>query len=126
MAGGRPTAFKPEYCEQATGMCRLGATNDELAAFFGVALSTLNKWKKEIPEFSDAIREGKEVSDLRVTESLYQKALNGDTTAMIFWLKNRQSKRWRDKINQEVSAPGGGPISVIERVIVEKDTNTNS
>ena len=123
---GRPTAYKKEYNEQVIGLCRLGATDKDLANFFGVAESTVHKWKKDFSEFSESIKEGKEQSDLNVANSLYQKALNGDTTAMIFWLKNRRKDNWRDRINQEVSAPDGGPISVVERVIVEKDTNTDS
>lgn len=121
----RPTAYKTEYSEQVIGLCRLGATDEDLASFFGVCRATINNWKKSAPAFLDAIKEGKEQSDLNVANSLYQKALGGDTTAMIFWLKNRRKNEWRDKIQQEVSAPDGGPISVIERVIVEKDTNTD-
>ena len=33
-----------------------------------------------------------------------------DSTALIFWLKNRKPKDWRDKI--EHSGPDGGPLTV--------------
>ena len=36
-----------------------------------------------------------------------------DTTAAIFWLKNRRSKEWRDKVQQELSGPDGGPIPAL-------------
>jgi hypothetical protein len=39
---------------------------------------------------------GREASDDRVEESLYRNALAGNTTAQIFWLKNRRPDRWRD------------------------------
>jgi hypothetical protein len=94
---GRPSKYKPEYDEQAAKLCLLGATNDDLAKFFNVAVSTVNKWIAEIPKFSDAIKANREDADHDVAQSLYQAALNGNTTAQIFWLKNRQARRWREK-----------------------------
>jgi hypothetical protein len=125
---GRPTAFKPEYVDQVRKLCLLGATDAELADFFGVALSTLNNWKRSHPEFLDALKQGKIQADATVTERLYRRALGyshkavkiltvprganmgsdvvehpyierypPDTTACIFWLKNRRPKDWRDR-----------------------------
>ena len=42
---GRPTDYKPEYCEQATKLCKLGATDAELGDFFEVTEQTINNWK---------------------------------------------------------------------------------
>src|SRR5690606_9591061 len=72
--GGRPTDYRPEYCELARNYCLLGAKDTELAVFFGVSESTLNLWKKEHPEFSESIKEGKEEADARVAQSLYHRA----------------------------------------------------
>jgi hypothetical protein len=51
-----------------------------------------------------ALKRGREASDARVEESLYRNALAGNTTAQIFWLKNRRPDRWRDvqNINADV------------------------
>lgn len=119
--GGRPTKYKEEYCEQARKLCLLGFTDMQLAEFFEVTVSTIYKWKLDFPEFSDAIKSGKVIADAEITESLYKRAFGyntkvtkeevsdggkktieekhipGDTTAMIFWLKNRQPQMWRDK-----------------------------
>ena len=97
MPAGRPTKYKSEYAEQAGKLCLLGATNDDLSQFFNVANSTIGKWIAEIPEFSDTIKTNREDADHKVAQSLYNTALEGNTTAQIFWLKNRQAKRWRDK-----------------------------
>lgn len=103
-------------------MCQLGATDKDIADFFNVAESTINKWKVECESFSEALKASKADLDARVERSLYQRAVgydapedkifnnNGeplivptikhyapDTTAQIFWLKNRQPQRWRDK-----------------------------
>jgi hypothetical protein len=37
-----------------------------------------------------------------------------DPTAAIFWLKNRQKDKWRDKREEEVSGPNGGPIQTAD------------
>lgn len=133
---GRPSSFKPEYVEQARKLAELGATDREAADFFEVAESTLYLWKHTHPEFSEALKVGKDAADARVEQSLYRRALGythdaekiavnaqgeitkvpftehypPDTTAAIFWLKNRKRDEWRDIKASEVSGPNGGPI----------------
>lgn len=101
MPAGRPSDFKDEYVEQAKKLALLGSTDLEMASFFGCSEKTFYNWQKAVPDFLQAIKDGKEGADMDVANSLYNKALGGDTTAMIFWLKNRKSKVWRDKINNE-------------------------
>ena len=126
--GGRPTKYKEEYNEQAYKLCLLGSTDKELANFFEVAESTINLWKLEHEGFSESIKRGKSLADANVAERLYKRAMgyehkedkifnnNGeplivptikhvqpDTTAAIFWLKNRQPARWRDKQEVDVT-----------------------
>lgn len=118
----RPTSFKPEFAEQARKLASLGATDREAAEFFKVAESTLYLWKHTQPEFSEALKVGKEMADARVEQSLYRKAVGysfdavkmhayegvvsitpyvehvpPSDTAAIFWLKNRKPDQWRDK-----------------------------
>lgn len=120
--GGRPSSYKPEYIEQALKLARLGATDKEIADFFNVGEKTLNNWKTDHPEFLQSLKEGKLLSDAEVSSKLYHRALGyshadvdirvvageiiqtplikhypPDTTACIFWLKNRQPDKWRDK-----------------------------
>lgn len=117
----RPSKYKPEYVEQAKKLCELGATDREIADFFHVSESTLNLWKLNHPEFSESLKIGKEEADKRVEKSLYRRALGyshdsvkifqnagepvivpyvehypPETTAAIFWLKNRKPQEWRD------------------------------
>lgn len=119
----RPTKYKPEYAEQARKLCDdFAATDAELAKFFGCAISTLNVWKLQFPEFAKALAEGKGPANDRVARSLYERAMGysvtetdirvvqgkivktevvkhypPDVVAMIFWLKNRDSGKWSDK-----------------------------
>jgi hypothetical protein len=126
---GRPTKYKPEYDEQVYKLCLLGATDKELADFLEVVESTINEWKLNFKSFSESIKRGKEMADANVADSLYQRALGyehkeddikaymgqiiitptikhypPDPTAIIFWLKNRQKDKWRDK--QEIEHSG--------------------
>lgn len=128
MPAGRPTKYKPDYAGQAAKLCRLGATDADLADFFCVAISSIALWKTRHRDFSDALNLGKDEADKRVEQSLYHRAVgythdsvkifnvNGvplevpfkehippDTTACIFWLKNRKPAEWRDRVHQEVS-----------------------
>lgn len=127
---GRPSKYKPEYAEQAAKLCKLGATDAQLADFFEVSISSVNLWKVEHPEFSESVKLPKAEADERVEQSLYRRAMGyehdevdirvvggkiiqtpirkyypPDSTAMIFWLKNRKPAEWRDK--QEIEHQGG-------------------
>lgn len=120
---GAPTKYKVEYNDQVYKLCLLGMIDEELAAFFEVDESTINNWKIAHPDFLESIKKGKIISDANVTLSLYKKATGyshidtkfathegmitdqkeytkhypPDTTAGVFWLKNRQPNKWRDK-----------------------------
>lgn len=135
---GRPTLFRPEYVEQARKLALLGATDREIGEFFEVSETTINNWKLRHPEFLESLKAGKEAADERVERSLFHRAIGykheavkmfqaggeiisesyvehypPDTTAAIFWLKNRRPKEWRDRHQQEISGPDGGEIPAI-------------
>ena len=120
----RPSTYEAAFAEQARKICELGATDQELADFFEVDVRTIYRWKHDHDEFCQALKIGKDVADERVERSLYQKAIGyeqdevkifmprgaeepvyapfrakiaPDTTAAIFWLKNRRGADWRDK-----------------------------
>ena len=120
---GRKSEYQKEYADQALKLCLLGAIDKELAEFFSVSVQTLNKWKKDYPEFLESLKKGKNIADANVASRLYNRAIGysckatkfatsegkitdskeyiehypPDTTAAIFWLKNRQPEKWRDK-----------------------------
>lgn len=79
------------------GWARDGLTDDQIAHNLGVSRSTLAEWKKRFPDLSDALKKGKDVVDYEVENALLERAKSGDTTAQIFWLKNRRPGKWRDK-----------------------------
>lgn len=109
------------------GWARDGCTDKEIAANIGINPDTLYTWKKKFPILADTLKKGKDVVDRQVEKSLLQRALGysyeetskkyeggvmterkvtkkhvpPDTTAQIFWLKNRKPEQWRDKPRSE-------------------------
>ena len=132
---GRPSKYSPAYCTQAAKLAKIGATDREMSDFFQVSEVTFNAWKHQHPEFLKSLKQGKEAADKRVEQSLYRRALGfahdevhisnylgqvtltpivkqypPDTTACIFWLKNRRPEEWRDRV--EHTGENGGDIGV--------------
>jgi hypothetical protein len=62
---GRASTFKPEHAVKIVTLCRLGATDEELASFFDVDSRTINRWKIGHPEFCQALKAGKLESDMK-------------------------------------------------------------
>ncbi len=115
---GRPSGYSPKYCKIVEEMCRLGATDVEVAKALEVQVSAIYDWRNKYEAFSAAMRTGKDFADERVVRSLYQNAIEGDTTAQIFWLKNRRPGEWRDKhdLNHGGTITHGTSAITIENV----------
>ena len=110
---GRPSGLTDKVKEQACKLALMGLTDDKMADIIGVVHSTFQKWKLDDPEFSDSLKEAKDYSDSNVVQSLYEKACSGDTTAAIFWLKNRQRHNWRDKIDHGLTDNDGKDVKLV-------------
>lgn len=111
------------------GWARDGLTDKQIAQNIGVAYSTFRDWIKRFPALSAPLKKGKEIVDRQVENALLKRALGyeyvettkeltdsgltvtkkvtktqaPDTTAAIFWLKNRKPQEWRDKKETEVT-----------------------
>ena len=122
--------LEPEGLLKIEGWARDGLTDEQIATNMGVSRSTLNEWKNKYPDIMDTLKRGKEVVDRQVENALLKRALGysykettrevtdtgemivtkevtkevaPDTTAQIFWLKNRKPEEWRDKQQIDVS-----------------------
>ncbi|MFA6113337.1 MAG: hypothetical protein WC729_05080 [Sphingomonas sp.] len=113
--------YEPEFADQARTMCRLGATDEELAEHFGACVRTIYRWRNTHEAFAEAVVAGKKHADARVERALYSRAIGctvertkvfksagedpvyatyqhhlpPDTTAALNWLRVRQPKKWR-------------------------------
>ena len=130
---GRPSKYDQIDKSQVEKLAKAGWDDNQMADFFGVSERTWNRWKKANAEFCQPLKDWKAEADHRVERSLYERACGyqhddvhvsnyqgevtltpitkhypPDTTAAIFWLKNRQPKEWRDR--HELTGADGGPI----------------
>lgn len=81
---GRKSEYQKEYADQALKLCLLGAIDKELAEFFSVSVQTLNKWKKDYPEFLESLKKGKNIADANVASRLYNRAIGYSCKATKF------------------------------------------
>lgn len=117
---GRPTMYRPIFARQAEAFCLLGADDAKLAELFEVSVKTIYTWKQRHPDFLQATKNGKVVADAAVAAALFKSATGGhsikedrvigdqvvtlekqlapEVLAQIYWLKNRQPKEWRDRV----------------------------
>lgn len=89
--------LEPESLILLEGWARDGLTDEQIADKIGIGYSTLQTWKSKYQDIQDTLKKGKEVVDFQVENALLSSALEGNTTAQIFWLKNRRPDKWRDK-----------------------------
>lgn len=131
--GGRPTDYQARYADDVRMylLTYENATDEDLAKFFGVSISTLYLWKAKHKKFSEAVHDGKVRFKTKVGGEIYNAALGrwiteermgpdgevvqlrkflpGDVGAMKFILTNR-TKDWRDKQETVHSNPDGSGI----------------
>ena len=121
--------LEPEGLLKIEGWARDGLTDEQIAQNMGITAKTLYEWKKKYGEICESLKKGKEIIDRQVENALLKRALGHeytettreyipeldemkttkkvtkqvapDTTAQIFWLKNRKPDKWRDKQEYE-------------------------
>lgn len=130
---------EPEGLILLEGWARDGLTDEQIAHNIGINTATLYRWKDKFCEISKALKNGKEVADYIVENALYRNAIGYErtetvidemgeehyikkwyppnTTAQIFWLKNRRPDKWKDKRDDTAKEEksGGGLIMIPER-----------
>ena len=114
MKEGRPTKYKPEYCEAIIDHMSEGASMTSFAASIGVARSTINEWIDNNPEFSESVKVGKAVCAAWWERVGRKNAVEGggNATLVIFGLKNMSPDDWREKVTNEHTGPGGAPLNI--------------
>lgn len=126
MAGGRPSKYHTHVEPKLlliSAWARDGLTDADMCKNLDIGKDAFIEYKKTYLELSDALKRNKEEADIIIENELYEKAkgkvmllnkvkvlndgtlipyqeetyIPGDTTAQIFWLKNRKPKAWRDR-----------------------------
>lgn len=141
--------LKPEGLLKLEGWARDGLTDKQIAYNIGINVCTLYDWKNNYSDISNALKKGKEVVDRQVENALLKRALGytyiekrvkkdfgevveetliekevvPDTTAQIFWLKNRKPEQWRDKVeNVNINQPD---IEININIVSTKSSKNN-
>lgn len=135
--------LSPEGLLKIEAWARDGLTEEQIASNMGISRSTLSDWKNKYSDILNSLKRGKEVVDIQVENALLKRALGysykevvkervqgvlivtkevlkevaPDTTAQIFWLKNRKPHEWRDKKDIEADINNTGEINVSIKVI---------
>ena len=92
----RPTTYSPLIIPIVRACATFGATAEEIANYLNIPWGSFKRWIYAEPELREALKRGRDASDERVVESLYQQALAGNVGAICFWLKNCRPGEWRD------------------------------
>jgi DNA-binding XRE family transcriptional regulator len=129
------------------GWARKGLTNDQIAENIGINRDTLYDWQKKYPDFSDALKSTKEITVYEVEDALYKAAMGyfveetittvtstgkshteirkkwiaPNTTAQIFFLKNKDPENWRERNDITLSETNG----VLESLMALHKQNGN-
>jgi hypothetical protein len=134
---GRPSSFNEQVAATIVRLAADGRTEVEISEIIGISDRTLRLWKGKHPELLPALKEAKAIADDLVEASLFRRATGythpevklfchegmivseqvekhypPDTTAAIFWLKNRRPKEWKDVQRLEHTGRNGGPVLV--------------
>jgi hypothetical protein len=83
-----------------------GLTDAKISSRLKISRRTLYTWRKGHPELEEALRDSKELANALVERSLFQKALQGDVSACIFYLCNRSPSRWKRNGQVDVQITG--------------------
>lgn len=83
----------------------VGTRHEDIATVLSISHDTLVKYYKE------ELDKGRIEANASVAETLFKQAKEGNTTAMIFWLKSRA--KWKESTQHEISGNADGtPIEV--------------
>lgn len=126
---GRPSEYRPEYCERVIELGRQGKSHAQIAADLDCSRQTLYAWQAAHPEFLDAITRAKDLAQAWF-EDKGQAGLDASGFNASLWAKQvscRFREDYTDTQRQELTGKGGGPIqhTRVEHFIVDaQDSNS--
>lgn len=124
MAGGRPTEYKPEYCDQLAALGRSGLSLTQMAAHFCVSKQTFYTWRDAHPEFLDALQESLTFAQAH-WEEIHYKGARGELPVNAAVLNKAMSARFRDEYTErqqtELTGKDGGPVQVAHSTLTEAE-----
>jgi len=98
---------KPIDYEELYNLAKIGLSEEQIAVSLGISVSTIARRKRDDDTFADTLKAGKQAGISAVTNSLFESATadKPNTSAQIFYLKNRGG--WRDRTEVDANVSGG-------------------
>ena len=116
------------------GWAKDGLNDEQIAHNIGIGVRTFYEWLSKYKQLKQVLKQSKEVVDREVENALLKSAIGyyldeeridsegnvyqvrrfvpPNTTAQIFWLKNRKPNEWRDKKQTELTGANGGNLVI--------------
>lgn len=103
---GRPAReYDPKEAEVARALAQYGVPHEDIAATLGMCVETMQRL------YSHELVKGRAAANAKIGKRLFEKAMSGDTSALIFWAKTRMG--WKE--TQKVEAAPAGHGADVER-----------
>lgn len=106
MAGGRPSDYKPEFCQQVIEYGKEGMSKMEMCLELNICKQTLYNWCDEYPEFLDSLNKAIDYSqawwEMKGRKATFDSE-GFNATSYIFNMKNRFKEDWSDTSNNNIS-----------------------
>lgn len=98
---------KPIDYEKLYNLAKIGLSEEQIAISLGISVSTIARRKRDDDTFAETLKAGKQAGITSVTNSLFESATadKPNTSAQIFYLKNRGG--WRDRTEVDANVSGG-------------------
>jgi len=98
---------KPIDYEELYNLAKIGLSEEQIAVSLGISVSTIARRKRDDDTFAETLKAGKQAGISAVTNSLFESATaeKPNTSAQIFFLKNRA--QWRDRTEVDANINGG-------------------
>ena len=117
-----PTQEQRRLVQELAG---LGLPQPDIARIVGHAAGKQLSDKKLTKHVRAELDLGQSIASMRIARTLFQRAMDGELGALIFWTKARMG--WSEKVRVEASGPGGEPLQATTFAPVlylpAKDTN---
>lgn len=113
---GRPTKYRPEYCERVKELGKLGKSIEQIACELDVGTRTIYEWRDVHPDFSRALDMAREF-ELHWWETVAQTHMIEDKDAprlnASIWSRSMAARfpaKYRESTKQEITGPNGQPL----------------
>jgi transposase len=113
---GRPTLYKPEYCEEVVALGKLGKSIEQICANLNTPVRTLYEWRDRFPEFSQALEDAKSYEQAWWEDQAYSymvETKEGPRLNATLWSRSmaaRFPKKYREQVKQEITGADGAPF----------------